>query len=246
MKKIYLVLAILLITNTFLQAQSNALSQNVDAALQDLTKGVTNNGGGYIGSMVSFSHKEDTKGNRYLFTEWAKGSVVGSNDVVINNDSLLFNYDKITHDLYLTTDKVSAIDVDKSKVKSFSLKGNDGNVYSFEKIPLINPDIFFQPLVENVNKYSAYKLTKTKFVKSDYHSDGMVETGKNYDEYVDEDEYYIVLPGGKEFKKVDLKKKSIKQALQQDASKTDSYFAQHKQDDINEAFLKDLITSLNS
>ena len=247
MKKIYFLFAIALISNQFLQAQSNATSQNIDAALQDLSKGTTNNGSTTnTGTMVSFAHKEDTKGSRYLFNDWAKGSVVGSNNVAINNDSLLFNYDKINHDLYLTSDKVSAINVDKDKVKSFSLKGADGNMYNFEKVPLINPNVFFQPINETADKYSVYKLTKTRFVKSDFRSDGMVETGKNYDEFVDEDEYYIVLPGAKEFKKIDLKKKSIKQALPQDAAKVDTYFAQHKQDDVNDAFLKNLITFLNS
>jgi len=230
----------LLISGSVL-AQSTPESQSIQNSLNEVS-GLQSS---HVASMVSFSHKEDTKGSRYLFTSWVKGSVTGMNDVTIHSDSLRFNYDKMTRSLYMTSDMKTMLEIDKDHIKAFTLNGNGGDlISSYIKINAIDPDAFFQPIAGADSKYYAYKTTKTKFQKADYHTDGLVETGKNYDEYVDENEYYFRLPGGA-YKKFELKKKSIKEVLAGDATKVNGYLSEHKFDDINEDFIKGLINYLN-
>jgi hypothetical protein len=52
-------------------------------------------------------------------------------------------------------------------------------------------------LIAKGTKYAVYKLTTTKFVKSNYHTDGVTLTGNPYDEYIDKHKYYLVTPGNK-------------------------------------------------
>ena len=137
------------------------------------------------------------------------------------------------------------IQVENSDIRSFTLN-DQGSEYKFEKNPLIDDKLFFIQLVKpGDGKYSLYKSVKTTFVKSDYRSDGLTESGKNYDEYVDENNYYIVSASWDKYKTVALKKKSIREALQDEMDKVNSYFSQHKDNFINESFLVGLVNSLN-
>lgn len=198
------------------------------------------------GGIPVFSAVKETRGSKYLLEDWGKGSVVMMNGDHLNTSALLFNYDKISKALLITADKKILIEVNKDSMQAFSITNADGEEYKYQRVAAINPNNFYQPLVANAEKYSAFKLPQTKFVKSDYHSNGLVETGTPYDEYVDTYEYYIVMPGGKTFQKLaDLKSKSIKAALATDAAKVDTYFSQHKREDVNEVFLTGLVSFLN-
>ena len=196
------------------------------------------------GLVPTFTTKEETVGSRYLFTKWVNGSVVNSHDSVFAKPSLLFNYDKVSKKLLLTENKSTAIEVFLDQIKSFTLK-DDNKEYDFERVPVINSSDFFRALVKNESKYSLYGLMQTKFIKANYSTNGISESGNKFDEYKDEVTYYIVLPGGKEFKKVELKKKSIKQTLNADAAKVNDYFSAHEQDAVNEDFLVNLVKNLN-
>jgi hypothetical protein len=231
-------------------AQTNENSIRIDQAIQDLTNNIAGNANGQsraVGSFVNFhAGKEDTKGSRYLFPDWVGGVVTTKNGVVIAKDSLLYNYDKISHDLYLT-DQRTVVQVDGENIKAFTLTSL-GRPMTFVRLDVVQPNVFFQQLVDpgtSHSGYGLYKLVKTTFRKADFHTDGMVETGNNFDEYADASEYYIVTPGGKEAKKVELKKKLIREALADAKQKTDDYFAAHRNDDINENFLIGLVSSLD-
>jgi hypothetical protein len=231
-------------------AQTNENSIRIDQAIQDLTNDVAGNANGSsraVGSFVNFHMgKEDTKGSRYLFPNWVGGAVTTKNGIVISKDSLLYNYDKISHDLFLT-DQKTVVQVDGGNIKAFTLT-NAGRPMVFVRLEAVQPNVFFQQLVDpgaSGSGYGLFKLVKTTFKKADYHTDGMVESGSNYDEYVDASEYYLVRPGGKEVKKVELKKKSIREATAEARQKTDDYFAAHRSDDINEDFLMGLVSSFN-
>ncbi len=195
-------------------------------------------------SLPVFTHREDTRGSRYLFDKWVSGSVTDSGNNVINNNSYLFNYDKISKKLLLTQDMKSVIEIEKAGIKSFTLK-NEGNYVVFECIPLIDNTNFLQSLVKGNDKYSLFKSVKTKFEKSDFHSDGLVESGKPYDEYVDEAEYFVVFPGGKEDKKIIFKQKSIKDVFSSETEKLKSFFSQHRDEPIDETYLIALVLFLN-
>ena len=196
------------------------------------------------GLMPVFHQNEETKGSRYYFKEWVKGTVIDSNGAVVSDEYCLFNYDKMAHALLVTKDKKSMIQVNSSDIQSFSLNDQDGE-YNFEKKAVINGKDFFVQLVKPGGKYSLYKSIKTKFEKADYTTNGMVETGKNYDEYVDEATYYVLPAGEKQVVTVELKKKSIKGAFPNEQEKVNSYISGHKNDFINEAFLTGLVNSLN-
>jgi hypothetical protein len=238
MKHILLFIIIVnMVCFSFAQSDANEVTKNetLQQAFHDLSNGSN--------SFVSFSSKEDTKGSRYFNGNWVKGSVVGSNNIVYNDQGYFYNYDKISHHLFMTSNKKDVIEIDDDKVKSFTLNNNMGVDYSFEKIPALDQSAFLQVIAKDSAKYSAYKLTKTKFVKANYHTDGLVESGKNYDEYVDETEYYIGFKNNN-YKKIDLNKKSLSKSLA-DNPKVQAYFKDHKDDEINESFLFDLLTYLN-
>ena len=140
--------------------------------------------------------------------------------------------------------KEKIIGVNKSDIYSFTV--SDGlQTYNFERVDLINPLQFFIVLAKADNKYALYKLIKTRFEKANYHTDGLMETGKPYNEYIDENSFYIVMPGSASFETVNLKTKSIKEVLKNDIDKVNTYFSQHKSETLNEDFLKNLITWLN-
>lgn len=230
-------------------AQTNDNSIRIDQAIQDITNNVAGNNNGAsraVGSFVNFhSGKENTRGSRYLFPDWVGGAVTTKQGTVIAKDSLLYNYDKISHNLYLT-DQKTVVEVDGENIKSFTLR-NSGRPLTFVRLDAIQPNAFFVQLVDpGTSGYGLYKLTKTTFQKANYHSDGMVETGNNFDEFIDEQEYYILLPGGKDVKKVELKKKSIREALSGVKSKADDYLNAHRSEDINENFLIGLVNAIDN
>jgi len=232
------------------KAQTNDNSIRIDQAIQDLTNDVAGNANGSsraVGSFVNFHMgKEDTKGSRYLFPNWVGGVVTTKNGVVISKDSLLYNYDKISHDLFLT-DQKTVVQVDGENIKAFMLT-SAGRSMTFVRLQAVQPNVFFQQLVEPGASglgFGLYKLIRTTLKKADFHSDGLVETGNNYDEYVDVSEYYVMTPGGKQAKKVELKKKAIREAMAEARQKTDDYFAAHRNDDIDDFFLIGLVSSCN-
>ncbi|MBS1604899.1 MAG: hypothetical protein JST42_19700 [Bacteroidetes bacterium] len=82
-------------------------------------------------------------------------------------------------------------------------------------------------------------------MKSDYHSDGMTETGVPYDEYVDNSTYYLVLPGGRRARRLEMRKKYIREIIPEEKFRVGEFFSKHRYDVINEALLKELILFVN-
>ncbi|MDB5139808.1 MAG: hypothetical protein JWR12_1724 [Mucilaginibacter sp.] len=200
--------------------------------------------GGVGGLFPTFHPTEETQGSRYLFSDWVTGYVVGSQDSVFKNPNYGFNYDKIGGGLLLTQDKRSAIEIDPSKIKSFTLYDNLNQPRTFEYVPDINKKRFPQ-LIAGGGKYKIYKLTTTKFVKNNFHSDGMTSTGNNYDEYVDEYTYYVLNVQSKQLQELSLKKKSIKAVFAGEGKKLDSFFDAYSAGNINDAYLKSLGDYMN-
>lgn len=198
-----------------------------------------------MSAIPAFSIKEGTKGNRYLLGErWGSGYVVTRSDSIVDNKAMLYNFDKIEQKLYTTKDQQTVIELDKPVIKAFAIRDGDSLII-FDRVAVIDADRFFVALVAEVGgKYSLYKNLQTKFIKANYHSDGLVESGNNFDEYKDELEYYILTPQH-EIKKVELKKKAIKDALPAVSAQVNAFISAHKYDDVDENYLKKLIVSLN-
>jgi len=197
-------------------------------------------------ALPSFSIKEDTKGNRYLLGDrWGQGVVVTAADSLVDNRALKFNFDKIQQKLYATRDLTTVIELDNQNIKAFAIKDGD-SLMIFDRVAAIDSSRYFLVIVPAVGgKYSLYRDIRTKFVKSDYHSDGMTESGRPYDEYVDNSSYFLVLPGGLRARRLEMKKKYIKEIIPEEKYKVDEFFSKHRYDLINETLLKNLIDFLN-
>jgi CarboxypepD_reg-like domain len=204
----------------------------------------TNMGSVNYGGMVPVYHQPtETKGSRYLMSNWSSGIVVDQDDTVIKNASFLFNFDKLSGDLMMTQDQQNYIDIDRAKVKSFALKNSEMGVV-FTRVPSISKD--YLELLGQGPKYAAFRSVKTRLVKANAANNGLTSVGNDFDEYVDTYVYYIVDLKTNAAKQIDLKGKSIKDAVDTDKDKAEKYFADHKKDDINDNFLKGFINYLNS
>ncbi len=116
--------------------------QTVQSLLKDFSASQQNSKLYTGASLPTFTHHEDTKGNRYLFDDWAKGTVVTANNSVIDNRNFLFNYDKITNNLFISLDTKTAIEVSKEEFKAFTLRKDDSE-YVFTHVFLIDNHHFF-------------------------------------------------------------------------------------------------------
>jgi hypothetical protein len=200
----------------------------------------------YMGSLVPvFKLQEETVGSKYLLSDWSEGVVVDSGNNVIKNDFQKYNYDKVAQTLVLTQDKKTMVEVNKDQLKGFALKNSVGSNYIFLKIPLISENSFLQQLAFSEKNYLLYKLIKTHYEKANYHSDGLTESGKDYNEYVDNATYFIVFPDKQSFRTIELKKKAIKDVLNKDIKKVNKYFSDHNDEFVTESFLVGLVNYLN-
>jgi hypothetical protein len=188
-------------------------------------------------------HKEETRGSRYLLSKYAKGVIVDSANSLISDSINLLNYDKIDGQLMIAQNVKNYLEVDKEKVLAFALKADDTS-FIFLNVPILSKTNYFL-LIANGPKYSAYKSIRSKFVKSNYISNGLVETGNNYDEYVDKLTYYWVDEHNKIAGIFELKKKSITEAFAAEKEKTNTFFAKHKHDDFDDNLIRNLIMYLN-
>ncbi len=198
--------------------------------------------GGSDGIQV-FNNSDDPRGRRFLFDKWVKGSYVETHGGLVNSDSLLYNFDKETGSLIVTTDREEIMKFEIITLNSFTLF-NDDKVYFFERPETIDRSKFFQALVKNEDKYSLYKEWKISFEEANYQNNGITETGKKYAEYIDNPQYYLVQPNVR-YVEVKLKPKAIKSAFSADDDKVNAYLKQHAKDDVNEAFLIRLVNYLN-
>ena len=194
------------------------------------------------GNVYAYGTNFNVKGTRLLFDDWVRGTVIKNSGEEITGNRYYFNFDKITNNLLVTIDKHQIIEVYKDSIQSFKFKEH-GTLYQFEKYPTIERYRFVQVLVKDNESYSLYKSLRTKFVGSDFQTDGLVETGNPYDEYVDSHKYYIVYKG--EVRPVELTFSSIKKALRENVSLAKDYYASHMMDEVDEGYLSGIVEYVN-
>jgi hypothetical protein len=228
-------------------AENKAPAPGTPNSFSDYTAGAS---GGMLYSsgvanalLPTFKYTEATHGSRYLFGDWVTGYVVSPEDSVYKNPKYGFSYDKMSGALLMTQDKTTAIEIDKSRIKSFTLYTPLNQPETFEYVPEIDKTHYPQVL-ESGKKYRIYKLTTTTFVKNNYRTDGMTSSGNNYDEYADEYTYFAYNVQTKQLLKFALKKKSIKAAFASDADKVNAFF-ESNDDKIDDAFLSKLSAYLD-
>lgn len=223
---------------------SQVSAPSVETAFQNYIRagsGNVTNGG----ELPIFLIKEDTKGNRYLFEKWVSGSVTGTDGVVYNSSKFSFNYDKVGKKLFMLIDSSNTVmELSSKDIAGFSLK-EDNQEYNFERLKNSTDLNFYQPVYKDEKGFSLYKLLLTKFVKADYQTNGITESGNKYDEYVNDEQYFILSAKG-ELIKIELKKKSIEKVLENESSRVEAFFNDHKKDKVDETFVKSLLQSINS
>lgn len=193
----------------------------------------------------SFNNEDNTIGKRFLFNEWVDGdSVIDVQGNLINTEAFIFNFDKTTGSLLASQDKINNMLVAPSGVQSFILKSM-GKRYFFTHVNTISASQFYLELVQSDTHYSLYKRYATKYIAANFRNDGVIQTGNNYNEYKDEDEYYVVDGVTKASQQVSLKAKALKTTFAADKEKVNKYFKDNNSSEINEKFLTGLVAYLN-
>jgi hypothetical protein len=209
-------------------------SSNVDDASKKINAADSMFSSFVISALIPYNNNY-FKNGQYLFDKWVKGTVTTSSNLLVKNNIFFFNYDKVAQNLYLTTDLKQVIKINTKDFKAFSL-GDEETEYDFERVPLIDKHQFFQALIKG-DKYCLYKEILTRYRRKEEYT----KTG----DFVDFYRYYIVFPGGKLYKQAELTKKSITAILAEQKNKTDKYFADHHDEEVDEDFLTALISYLN-
>jgi hypothetical protein len=195
------------------------------------------------GNMSVTSHQDATQGSRYLYDSWVHGYVISAADSIVQNTHYLFNYDKINGNLMVNKDNNIVLQIDGGSVKSFVLFDKQVSNHVFVKVPAITPQRYVEVIADGA-KYKIYKDVATKFHKADFSTNGIASTGNNYDEYIDQNFYYVVKDSGQPVKLL-LKKKALKEAFATDADKLNKFMAASGGGDIDENYLKQLGEAMN-
>lgn len=183
--------------------------------------------------------QEATRGSRYLYPDWIPGFGVSKKDSLVVELTNMYNYDKLNGNIVYTNDGKSMAAVSPGQIKSFSLFDKNGRAHVYENTPAITGKQFVEVLL-STPKYKIYKKTDTKLSRADFHTDGVIEMGHRYDEYVDDERYYFVGADGKS-QSISLKKSTLKKLLGGDA---DAFIAAQGSRDVDEDYVKDLGNSL--
>lgn len=220
-------------SGTSAQGSSESLTRNEMAV-------VSTNTGGYL---MPGHEKGNTRGGQYLFKTFVPGYMINSEGEIVQKPDYLFDYDKMGGILLLTKDNQHINEVSWDQTNSFVLYSIGGERFEFEKFPAIDKSHYVQVLASG-KKYKIYKLTKTRFVKSDYVNNGVTSHGNDYDEYVDDADYYVLDLQGGQPQKLSLKKKSIKEDFAKEADKVNKYLSSNS-GDIDDAYLSKLGAYMN-
>jgi len=183
--------------------------------------------------------QEATRGSRYLFPDWIPGFGLNKGDSLVVEKTNMYNYDKISGNIMYTNDGKSMAAVANAHIKNFSLFDKYGKAHIYENTPLIKDKAFVEVLM-NTPKYKIYKKVDCKLSRADFHTDGVLEMGHRYDEYVDTERYYFIGADGKA-QSISLKKSTLKKLLAGDA---DAFIASQGSRDVDEDYVRDLGNSL--
>ncbi|MDB5287999.1 MAG: hypothetical protein JWR05_2948 [Mucilaginibacter sp.] len=181
-------------------------------------------------------------GSRYLFNDWVHGFAITPKDSIKQSNVYLFNYDKVAGNLMFTRNKSTAMLVVKDEIKGFTLFDENAMPMIFEEVPDIDAKHYVQVLASGP-KYKIYKNLNTEFIKANFVTNGITSSGNSYDEYKDENTYYVVKAGGQP-QKMDPKSKSIKAAFAAEPDKIKKFFADNE-GDIDENYIKALGEFMN-
>ncbi len=215
---------------------------NSNVLVQGSLFNYTNNGF-KNGLIYTYNNGENTKGTRFLFNEFVTGKMFNDTVKINENINYLFNFDKTTQTLVLTTDNEHYFVPKDDKINLVKISEGD-KITIFEKVPAISRDGFVVQLEKKMQKYSLYKSISSKFRKAKVQSTGLIENDDTFDEYVDKYNYYIVFYNGS-VEKINLNKKDIMSILKEDSQRVKDYLDLYKNTEVDEKLLVNLIITLN-
>jgi hypothetical protein len=195
------------------------------------------------GTLAPGHQKGATHGNRYLLDNFAHGYIINASDELVYKPNFLLDYDKMDGAILQADANKTMTQLSYDQIKSFTLFSDKDVLMTFEKAPAIDPSHYVQ-VIASGKKYKIYKLIKTKFVKSDYVNTGVASHGNDYDEFIDDADYYFLDVQANQPKKLSLKKKSIKENFAKDADKVNKYLSDNS-GDIDDVYLSKLGDYMN-
>ena len=220
-------------SSTTVSAQANVEGSN-SGRVASFTEG---------GAIAPGHRKQDTKGSQYLFEVFVPGYLIDVKGDVIYSSAYQFDYDKITGNLLLSRDGKTIENVNWDQVQAFTLFSPTDQRIDFDKVPEIDKSHYLQSLGSG-KKYKILKQITTKFIKSDFANSGMIQHGNDYDEYVDDANYFVYDIEAKQVLKLSLKKKSIKEDFAKEADKVNKFLSSNS-GSIDDEYLTKLGTFLN-
>lgn len=195
------------------------------------------------GSVVIPRRNANIVGSRYQLDAFAHGFFTDMKGKQVYNPHYLFNYEKVSGYLLITIDRSNIMKVEKGQIKSFTLFDNSDRRFDFEKLPVIDSEHFVQVLAKG-DKYKVCKLVKTKFYASDFAHTAAGGVGKEYDEYEDNAEYYILDVKSSQVQKLSLKKKSLKAGFAKEEDKVNKFLTENSSN-IDDTYLSNLGDYMN-
>jgi hypothetical protein len=183
-------------------------------------------------------------GSRYLFNTFAHGYFTYKSGKQFYSQNCLFNYEKMSGFLLVTTDKKDVKEVGRGEIKSFVLYDRADQRYEFEQVPEIDKIHYVQVLASGA-KYKILKLIKTDFVASGVAHTAGGDRGQDYDEFTDELQYYILNVQTRKVQKVSLKKRALKEALQGETDKVNKFMSDNN-GSLDDSYLGKLGAYINS
>jgi hypothetical protein len=151
---------------------------------------------------------EGVRGTPYIFEDFRSGNFYMNNKTSILN--MLINYD-CYQDHVMYSDRDNTYIMDEQKIEYFTIAGDEPEgILLFKQVFLPSEKkIVFLQVIYN-EKSIVYKRHLKDFIKADY--TGPYNPGRRYDEYTDNQAYYIKLPH-KEIRQIKSGQKFIKETF---------------------------------
>jgi hypothetical protein len=229
--------------NTISQNQQVSLTPTVRLPIETIGLGLATSMTA-DGQVAVVRRNANLVGSRYLFDTFVPGYFTYTADKKFYDKRCLFNYEKVSGFILLTVDRQNVKEVDREQIKSFTLYDKTDRRYDFEQVPEIDKFHYLQVLASG-SKYKIYKLIKTNYIASGVTHTASGDKGQDYDQYLDETEYYVLNVQTNQVQKIELKKKAIKQAFQNEAEKVNKFMSENN-GSLNDTFLGELGTIVNS
>lgn len=169
---------------------------------------------------------EGVRGTPYLFNKWKRGNVYLNNNTLIKNVNIKYNI--YTDDLlYLNSSSGDSLIIDRSKIYKFEIidKLSD-DIILIEEMQTKpgKPDkkTFVRVIYDGKSKF-ILKYIKS-FIRANYK--GAYASGNKYDEYTDDQQYFIFIDENNPAK-IKLNKKSFIKTLSAKEDKVKAFISMH-------------------